>query len=227
MSKPENAKAYVVGVGPGSPSYLTRKAQEVLEGSDIIAGFQHSLNTVEKLLTGKEVYVIKYKQQAEILKKIGDASNGKICSFTCTGDPDFSDSEYIRRLTQIYGSIEIIPGVSSIQVAAARFGFPIDKSRIISFHVTGDIEAKKAALLKSVQSHQPVIILPRPWDFMPDKISQFLIENGVEDSTACGVCEKLTLPEEAIFRGVLRDTLKREFSDLSVVLIGEGELSVR
>ena len=37
-----------------------------------------------------------------------------------TGDVNFSESEVVDRLIEIFGDIQIVPGISSIQVAASR-----------------------------------------------------------------------------------------------------------
>jgi len=36
-----------------------------------------------------------------------------------TGDVNFSESEVVDRLVEIFGDVELIPGISSIQVAAS------------------------------------------------------------------------------------------------------------
>lgn len=220
-------KVFVVGVGPGSLDYLTDVARKALEKSDIVAGFQASLKTVSHLLATKNVRVILFRHQDDILKQIVEESDGKVVAFTCTGNPNFSDSEYIQRICKFFGKVEIIPGVSSIQVAASKFGFPMDKSAVFTFHVTGEIKERKGELVNCVSAKKPVMLLPRPWDFMPKDVARFLIEEGIGESTACGVCENLTLPNEKIFMGNLQELAAAEhFSDLSVMLLGESEFEV-
>ena len=41
-----------------------------------------------------------------------------------TGDVNFSESEVVDRLIEIYDEVEIIPGISSTQVAASRAKVP-------------------------------------------------------------------------------------------------------
>jgi len=45
-----------------------------------------------------------------------------------TGDVNFSESEVVDRLIEIFGDVELIPGISSIQVAASKAQVPLDKS---------------------------------------------------------------------------------------------------
>ncbi len=57
----EKGKLYGVGVGPGDPELLTRKAERVLREADIVAvpdkgaGEKTALNIVSDLVAGKEL----------------------------------------------------------------------------------------------------------------------------------------------------------------------------
>src|SRR3712207_7922310 len=56
--------------------------------------------------------------------------DGEYCTVPFTGDVNFSESEVVDRLLEIFGSdnVEVIPGISSIQVAAAKAHIPTDKA---------------------------------------------------------------------------------------------------
>jgi cobalt-precorrin-7 (C5)-methyltransferase len=53
----KSGSIYIVGVGPGSPVYLTLQARQIIEQSDVIAGYELSLNAVIELLNNKTVLV--------------------------------------------------------------------------------------------------------------------------------------------------------------------------
>src|SRR5688572_26252280 len=116
--------------------------------------------------------------------------DSEYCTVPFTGDVNFSESEVVDRLLQIWGdeNTEIIPGISSIQVAAAKSRVPTDKALIVTLHVTGDIERKKSELLNAVREGRSVIVLPRPWPrepakhFMQSDIARFIRENGIDTS---------------------------------------------
>lgn len=217
-------KVFVVGVGPGSPEYITEKAKQVIRSSDIVVGYKHSLDVVRSLLDGKDVRIVTLKTQEQVYADVAAIlkQGNKTCSITFTGDPNFSESEIVNRLVEIFGGVEIVPGISSIQVAASRSGTPIDKSTLITFHITGDIEREKEMLLDAVRKRRNVIMLPRPWDFMPLQVAGFLKDNGIDVSKyRTEVYEFLTLGNERVTRCMLNDTaqLNKEFSDLSVMII--------
>ena len=60
------------------------------------------------------------KSYQEVLQRLGDRT--MVIPFT--GDVNFSESEVVDRLIEIFGKVEIVPGISSIQVAAARAQVP-------------------------------------------------------------------------------------------------------
>ena len=85
--------------------------------------------------------------------------------------------------------MEIVPGISSIQVAASRAKVPLDKSKVITMHVTTPIEDKKLELQKALIDGFSVILVPRPWPkqpdkhFMPSEIAVYLREHNGFDTT--------------------------------------------
>jgi len=124
-------KVYAVGVGPGSPKYVTEIVKEIILNCDIVVGYKYTLKTIENLIEGKEIYEITMKDQEEYYQKIVSKLGDRILVIPFTGDVNFSESEVVDRLIEIFGEVEIIPGISSIQVAASRAQVPLDKSKVI------------------------------------------------------------------------------------------------
>ena len=165
---------FVVGVGPGSPKYLTEAVKDVIRKSVYIIGYEYTLTTIEDIIDfeWQKVYKINMKNQEEVFQNVYyQMKEGDYCTVPFTGDANFSESEVVDRLIELFGdgNVEIIPGISSIQVAAAKAKIPLDKSQIITFHVTGDIEEKKLELIKAIIDGKSVILLPRPWPRDPSK----------------------------------------------------------
>ena len=63
-------KIYAVGVGPGSPKYLTEIAKEIIQNCDIVIGYKYTLKTIESLLDGKEIHEVTMNNQEESYQKI-------------------------------------------------------------------------------------------------------------------------------------------------------------
>ncbi|HZI71281.1 MAG TPA: precorrin-6y C5,15-methyltransferase (decarboxylating) subunit CbiE [Nitrososphaeraceae archaeon] len=227
-------KLFVVGVGPGSPKYLTDAAKDAIHKSRYIAGYKYTLTIVESILNRsiQKIYEITMKTQEDTFLGIyTKMSDGDYCTVPFTGDVNFSESEVVDRLLELFGhdNVEVIPGISSIQVAASKSRVPLDKAHIVTFHVSGDIEQKKLELIKAVSDKKSVILLPRPWakdntrEFMQSEIAIFLKKNGIDTSNLkTWVFENLTINnKETIFKGKVNDLEGRKFSELSIMVIDQ------
>jgi cobalt-precorrin-7 (C5)-methyltransferase len=221
----------VVGVGPGSSNYVTDVVKDVIRSCDIVIGYKYTLKTIDSLTKGKQVHEITMQNQEEVYQEIVKSLGNKKLVIPFTGDVNFSESEVVDRLIEIFGKVQIIPGISSIQVAASRAGVPLDKSKIITMHVTSSIEEKKLELQKALLDGFSVILVPRPWPknphkhFMQSDIAHYLRKNGFDTARLrVHVYEFLTTEKEAEFVGAVRDLEGMEFSDLSVMVINQSRL---
>jgi precorrin-6y C5,15-methyltransferase (decarboxylating) CbiE subunit len=226
-------RLFIVGVGPGSPAYLTDAAKDAVRKSQYVVGYKYTLSTIEGVMERKkqQVFEVTMKSQEDVYQNVyGKMKDGEYCTVPFTGDANFSESEVVDRLLEIFGddNVQIIPGISSIQIAAAKSRVPTDKALVITFHVTGDIDQKKKDLLQAVKGGKSIILLPRPWPrdlskhFMQSDIAKFLRENGVDTSSLkAWVFEHLTTDRETAFQGSVSDLEGREFSDLSAMVIDQ------
>ena len=224
-------KVYAVGVGPGSPKYVTEIVKEIVQNCDILIGYKYTLKTIENLIEGKEIYEITMNDQEKSYQKILPELGDRTLVIPFTGDVNFSESEVVDRLIEIFGEVEIIPGISSFQVAASRAKVPLDKSKVITMHVTTPIEDKKLELQKALIDGFSVVLVPRPWPkqpdkhFMPSEIAIYLRENGFDTAKIkVHVYESITTEEETNFEGTVKELEGKEFSDLSVMVFNQANL---
>jgi len=224
-------KIYAVGVGPGSPKYVTEIVKEIVQKCHIVIGYKYTLKTIEHLLDGKEVHEVTMNNQEDSYQKILPDLGERILVIPFTGDVNFSESEVVDRLIEIFGEVEIVPGISSIQVAAAKAQVPLDKSKVITMHVTTPIEEKKLELQKALIDGFSVVLVPRPWPkqpdkhFMPSEIAIYLRKNGFDTKNMkVHVYEALTTENETSFVGNVYDLEGKEFSDLSVMVFNQASL---
>ncbi len=229
-------KLSVIGVGPGSKKYITDYSKEVIKKSQFIIGYKYTLSTISHLIdeSVQQVFEITMKNQEQVYLHVFEnlMKDDDQCVVPFTGDVNFSESEVVDRLLDIYGddNVEIISGISSIQIASAKSKVPLDKATIITFHITGDIEEKKLELVKSVTDKKSIILVPRPWpsnpskNFMPSDISLFLKKNGLDTSKInVWVFENLTDDEkETLYKGKMDSLESKRFSDLSVMVIDQN-----
>ena len=220
-----------MGVGPGSPKYVTEIVKEIVQNCDIVIGYKYTLKTIESLIGGKEIHEITMNDQEESYQKILPEPGDKTLVIPFTGDVNFSESEVVDRLIEIFGEVEIVPGISSIQVAASRAKVPLDKSKVITMHVTTPIEDKKLELQKALIDGFSVVLVPRPWPkqpdkhFMPSEIATYLREhNFATEKMKVHVFEAITTEYETSFVGTVKDLEGKEFSDLSVIVFNQTNL---
>jgi precorrin-6y C5,15-methyltransferase (decarboxylating) CbiE subunit len=224
----------IVGVGPGSPQYLTCIAIDAIKKSKYVIGYNYTLDTIESIIdkTRQEVYHVTMQDQESIYQTVHNKmKDGEYCTVPFTGDANFSESEVVDRLLEIFGdnAVEIIPGISSIQVASSKAKIPLDKSHVLSFHVSGDIEKKKKELINAILDKKSVILIPRPWpsdpsrNFMQSDIVKFIKLNKIDTSTLnVWVFEYLTkFNRETTFRGKASDLEEMSFNPLSVMVIDQ------
>jgi len=224
-------KVYAVGVGPGSSKYVTEHVKEIIQNCDVVIGYKYTLKTIEGLISGKEIHEITMKNQEDVYQSVKKKLGEKTLVVPFTGDVSFSESEVVDRLNEIFGDVEIISGISSIQVAASKAKVPLDKSKVITMHISTSIEEKKLELQKALIDGFSVVLVPRPWPsspekhFMPSEIALYLKKNGFETSKMkVHVFESLTTENETCFEGVVLDLVGKEFSDLSVMVFNQSKL---
>jgi len=224
-------KVFAVGVGPGSPKYLTDIVKETILNSDVLIGYKYTLKTIEGLIKNKEVHEVTMQDQEDKYQKIAKTLGNKICVVPFTGDVNFSESEVVDRLIEIFGDVQIIPGISSIQVAASKAKVPLDKSKVITMHVSTSIEEKKLELQKALIDGYSVILVPRPWPndpskhFMQSEIAMYLSSHGFDTrNIKVHVFEFLTGDKETHFIGTVKELEGKQFSDLSVMVFDQTKL---
>ena len=225
-------RIFLIGVGPGSSKYLTDLAKDVIRKSKYLIGYKYTLSIIRDLIIPHfhQVFEVTMKDQDQIYNQVFEKMReNEFCTIPFTGDVNFSESEVVDRLLEIFGNdnVELMPGISSIQVAAAKAKIPLDKARVISFHVTETIDDKKRELVEAIQDKKSVILVPRPWknvekNFMQSEIALFLKKEGLDTSSLIvWVFEFLTTAEEKVFKGKLNELEGKNFSPMSVMVVDQ------
>ncbi|MFC4437206.1 MULTISPECIES: cobalt-precorrin-7 (C(5))-methyltransferase [Natrialbaceae] len=123
--------------------------------------------------------------------------------------------------------VRIVPGISSLQMAASRARTPMEDAEFVTLHKSGDLAADMDRLASAVHDRH-LLVLPRPYDRMPGDVAAFLLENGAEPDLEALVLEKLTHEDEEIHRFTLAELSEHAggdgraetpFSDLVVLAV--------
>jgi cobalt-precorrin-7 (C5)-methyltransferase len=209
-----------LGAGPGDLGYLTQRGRELIETADVVAGFRAVVDLVRPLV-GKECRIVTmgYKDQVEMLQKVASLHHqGAKCVVVFMGDIHFSGFQFLERVERACGHpVETVAGISAAQILASRCRVCFDETSFITFHRRGDIAPFQEHLVHALQDDRNVIVIPRPWDFMPKTIAAFLLARGIGPDHQTEVWERLT-QNEAAWLGTLGDC-RSDFSDMSIMLI--------
>ena len=212
----------VVAVGPGDPRMLTMRGRQALEAADLVVGFKTVLDVVTEWCGAAEVRPMSYRDQEEVLEyAAGQAGQGKNCVVCCWGDLNVSAHELLARVYRRAETVELIPGVSSIQIACARAGIALEESLFITLHRRDGSEPALAELERYLREGlRNIILLPRPFDLMPPGIASDLVAAGIPAARPVTVYQRLTLEGEKAWSGTLQECadLTEEFSDLSIMV---------
>ena len=213
------AKITIVGVGPGDPDLLTLKARDVIRAADYVAGFETVLGPVRRWITG-EAMPMRYRDQEDVLERLAaHADAGKSCVVCAWGDLNFSSKELLDRVRR-RAEVELIPGISSVQVACARLGLTMETSMFITLHARDGHEEGLRELTENLKHRlRNLIVLPRPFDLMPATIAARLLESGIPAGTPLWTLRRLSLEGESIREYTLASLANEEaeFSDLTIL----------
>ena len=193
-------KIYIIGIGPGSSEYLTKKAVDTVKTSDYTVGSTRAIDLFDDV---NNKIAFNVKDLLDKLEKGVDlAIEGNTVSILSTGDPGFSG--VLNTVLRIANEknfpeekIEVIPGISSLQLAAARNHIQWDNANVMTFHGRENIED----ILKVINNGKTTIPLPSK---KVRDIAQFLLDNGVYEHREVVVCERLSYDDEIIVRSTLK-----------------------
>ena len=170
-----------------------------------------------------------YRDQEEVLEYAGQqAALGKDCVVCCWGDLNVSARELLLRVKRRVDRIELIPGISSVQMACARAGISLEDVVFITLHQRKEPVSDMLELVHYLnENKRHVILLPRPFDLMPATIASRLVDEGIPGSRPLTIYQRLSLEGEAEWQGSLEEcaALSQEFSDLTILVFPVPELN--
>lgn len=126
----QTGKIAVVGIGPGNGDQMSPKARKALEDSEVIVGYSAYIELVDSLLEGKTVVSSGMKREVDRCTQVLEfALQGKNTALISSGDAGiYGMAGIMLELVQKDGRdipVEIIPGITASQAAAAVLGAPL------------------------------------------------------------------------------------------------------
>jgi len=221
---------YVIGIGYKP---LDTKERKILCNSEIILSSDRLLEVFRryrefKKVQNKVLILNTVDETIEFIKsRIHKEGRRGHLTVLASGDPLFFGIG--RRITKEFGKerVEIIPDLSSIQVAFSRIKEPWDNAFFISLHRGPDPNKKRSVkydmkdIPELLKTYRKLAILTDR-ENNPSEIAKVLIRSN-DVLPVIFVCEKLGDVDEKVIKGTPEDIAEKLFSTPNVVIILSGE----
>lgn len=203
----------VVGIGPGNNTELTLRAQNTLREAEVVLGYRRYLEHIAVFLEGKRV--LDFAMGEEVLRcreTLRLAREGWKVALVSGGDPGiYGMAGLLLEVALQEGlleAVEVIPGVSAMNSAAARLGAPLgDDFAVVSLSDYLKPWKDIAALLEVLARMDLVLVLYNPGSTLRPQIFQeavAIIRRYRFPETPVGVVRNVSLLEEEVFLTTLK-----------------------
>ncbi len=228
-------KCFIIGVLDDGINSLSRAALERLSQAQLVIGGGRTLalfaeqiapQAQQRDLTGALSHVPEWIRTAQ--------AAGQSVVVLATGDPLCHGIAAYLASRLCIEAIEVIPNVSTLQLACARLGVPWQDMKFSSVHSkdAGDWVEESGpehglyALLRDIRQHDRLAILTSPFN-TPDRIARMLVVEGLADDFEMAVAERLCQPDERIVTGMrITAAAQMPFADPNVMLVWRTKLRV-
>lgn len=200
----------IIGIGPGVKEYMLPKAVETARQAEVLIGGKRALTLFQdhpgekKEVTGQIVEIIEFIK-ANLHKKI---------AVLVSGDPGFHSLLPVIKKNLPGVEIEVIPGLSSIQMAYARLARPWHDAKLVSLH------GKELNMLKNYLNAPNLALLTDPAN-CPSRIARYWLANGGKDCPVY-VCKHLSYPEEKVEQYLMSELASLTENTSCVMVINNG-----
>ena len=182
-------KIIVAGIGPGDPAYLLPKARKTIEDARILVGGRRALadyahDGVRTCAIGADI--------PSVLSFIRGALAEDDVVVMVSGDPGYYSLLDALRRTFPVEQIDVVPGISSLQLAFARLALPWYDARLLSFHGREPLETEL------VRTEGAVFGMLTDGRNNSQTIAARLLSHGWRASDRMYVCTRLSYEDERI-----------------------------
>lgn len=210
----ERKKIVIVGCGPGAEEYITPAARAAAARADVLIVSRRLMACFPEVAAERIDSGVDIEGTLDAIATRRD--EGRQVVLLATGDPGIASlaQPVIRRFGR--ANCEVIPGISSIQVAFAKLGLDWQDARIISAHGADPEEsaddlrpAGKIAVLGGREGS-----LRWAAGLIPE----------LGEGRRVFLCEELTLPGEKFSEVSADELIRIPVSSRAIILIIRGEL---
>lgn len=207
-------KISIIGIGDDGFEGLSRSAQDEIAFADVLVGPRKTLESLKGKghdSAAKEMNYVAYTSLEQLTEAI-DALGSRKAVLLASGDPLFFGTT--KFLYERYGkeAFEILPHVSSMQLAFARVKESWDEA-----YLTNLDTQPIAKVIDKVRSAEKVGVFTS--NAIPaESFAEKLLATGIDYFYAY-VCENLGSPDERVTQGPLEDIARQKFTSLNVMIL--------
>ena len=201
-------KITLIGMG-ASAATLTAEGWDALRRAERVAGARRLLEALPPEVTAERIPAVKPE---EILSALEGASSAAVLY---SGDTGFYSGApaLLERLRGRQVQVELQPGLSSVQLLAARLGRPWQDWKLVSAH------GRPCDPVAAVCGGKPAFFLTGVGESGPAALCQKLADAGL-GGLSVAVGEDLGLASQKIFSGSAAQAAGAQFGPLAVLLAG-------
>ncbi len=204
----------VAGIGPGHPDYILPAARQAIERAHILVGGKRALETfgqphqetraISRDIGGVLDFIEEKRKQAQVVVLV-------------SGDPGYYSLLDALRRRFPARDIQVIPGISSLQMAFSRIALPWHHARLLSFHGRTPEEAELV--------YRPGSVLGMLTDgkYTSYTIPDILLSKGWPSSSKLTVFSRLSYPDERVFQTTLGEAKRQAEVGHGILIVEDME----
>lgn len=134
LTTPTQGKLVIIGIGPGAAKWMSPEVKSILQSATDLVGYKTYLNLVGNLAKGKQIHESDNRVELDRARHALDlAAEGKSVVVVSSGDPGiFAMAAAVFEVLEREAKpewqkidIQVAPGISAMQAAAAAIGAPL------------------------------------------------------------------------------------------------------
>ena len=182
-------KIIVAGIGPGNPDYIVPAARRAIEEAAVLVGGSRALADFAR--EGQETLTVRSDIPA-VLAFVRDRLKTTDVVVMVSGDPGYFSLLDALRRDFPRECLQVIPGISSVQLAFSRLALPWHGARLLSMH------GRMPEMAELVYAPGAVLGILTDAVHNSRTIAQLLLQLGWPAETELFICARLSYADERI-----------------------------
>lgn len=218
----------IIGILDDGISGLNARALDYLQRADLVISGTRSLALVTDYLAEQAECRDLTGQLTQVPEWIREAqAQGKRVVVLATGDPLCHGIAGFLQSRLCIEACDILPNVSTVQLACARLGVPWQELKILSvhnrdsgeWHANAGPEHALYPVLQAAQQYDRLAIFTSPAN-SPDRLARLLLQSGLADVFHMAIAERLLQTQERVISDCLiNQAANMRFAEPNLVVL--------